>query len=129
MSIAPFQLSQSDARAMYVQIMDHIQHSIISGVWPAGHPLPSIRELAVALRVSVITVKRAYQELERDGVIVTRHGRGSFVAEQIGLVSQQKERELEQHLLNAVAVAHLLKMDCDTLQQKLKSIFVGDLNS
>ena len=76
-----FVLSQTDRRPMYVQIMDHIRQKIAVGDWQAGDQLPSIREMAVALKISVITVKRAYLELERDGVIEVQHGRGSFVAE------------------------------------------------
>src|SRR5690554_53077 len=98
MTQAPFQLSQADSRPMYVQIMDCIKRLVIQGSWPAGHALPSIRELAVALKVSVITVKRAYQELEREGVIATRRGMGSYVAEHTAAASQQMEAELTDHL-------------------------------
>ena len=65
---------------MYLQIMEQIRHRIAVGDWPPGQEIPSIRALAVAMQVSVITVKRAYLELEREGVIVTRQGKGSFVA-------------------------------------------------
>ena len=74
-------ISQTDARPMYLQIMEQIQARIAAGDWPAGKELPSIRALAAALSVSVITIKRAYLDLENEGVIVTRHGKGSFVAE------------------------------------------------
>ena len=75
-------ISQADRRPMYLQIMEQIRRRIAIGDWQPGHELPSIRALAAAVQVSVITVKRAYLELERDGVIVTRQGKGSFVAEQ-----------------------------------------------
>jgi len=91
--IPPFQLSQADSRPMYQQILANIKRLIFTGQWPEGHALPSIRELAVALKVSVITVKRAYQELENQRVIVTRQGLGSFVAER-GNVNEQKQAEL-----------------------------------
>ena len=65
---------------MYLQIMEQIRHRIAVGDWEPGRELPSIRALAASVQVSVITVKRAYLELEREGVIVTRHGIGSFVA-------------------------------------------------
>ena len=68
---------------MYLQIIEQIRHRVAIGDWKPGHELPSIRALAVETRVSVITVKRAYLELERDGVIVTRQGKGSFVAENV----------------------------------------------
>ena len=69
-----FILSQADGRPMYGQIMDQVRQRVAVGDWRPGTMLPSIRELAVALNVSVITVKRAYLELERNGVIVTQHG-------------------------------------------------------
>ena len=80
-----FLLSQSDKRPMYLQIMEQIKQRIIVGDWAEGQPIPSIRQLAVDLEVSVITVKRAYYELEREGVIVTHHGKGSHVASTPGL--------------------------------------------
>ncbi len=78
-------ISQADARPMYLQILEQIKQRVAVGDWAPGMELPSIRQLAVDLRVSVITVKRAYLELEREGVIVTQQGRGSFVAEGSGL--------------------------------------------
>ena len=65
---------------MYLQIMEQIKQRITVGDWAEGQPIPSIRQLAVDLQVSVITVKRAYLELEREGVIVTQQGKGSHVA-------------------------------------------------
>ena len=76
-----FILSQTDGRPMYLQIMEQVQQRVAVGDWPRGSKLPSIRDLAVALNVSVITVKRAYLELERNGVIVTQHGKGSWIAD------------------------------------------------
>ena len=74
-------ISQADRRPMYLQIMEQIRHRIAVGDWEPGRELPSIRALAASVQVSVITVKRAYLELEREGVIVTRQGIGSFVAD------------------------------------------------
>ncbi len=70
---------------MYQQLVDQITAKVMGGDWAAGESLPSIRELAADSQVSVITVRRAYEELERVGVIATRHGRGSVVAEQSDL--------------------------------------------
>ena len=99
-----FILSQADGRPMYVQIMDQVQQRVAVGDWRPGTRLPSIRELAVALNVSVITVKRAYLELERKGVIVTQHGKGSWIAEGFNRDRLQEE-ELERHLKRAFALA------------------------
>ena len=78
-------ISQTDARPMYLQILEQIRARVAAGDWPPGKELPSIRALAAALNVSVITIKRAYLDLESEGVIVTRHGKGSFVADVNGL--------------------------------------------
>ena len=119
--IPPFQLSQADRRPMYQQIMDNIKRLILNGQWPASQPLPSIRELAVAVKVSVITVKRAYQELENEKVIVTRHGLGSFVAPQGQVVVKQKREELAQVIDQLIELSEILAMDHKELLQLIKT--------
>lgn len=121
-----FVLSQTDGRPMYVQIIEQIKLRIAVGDWPPGFQLPSIRELAVAARVSVITVKRAYQELENAGLIVTQQGKGSFVAqvEQLGL--RIKEEQLDQHLHEAIRVARSLGIDEETLKARLVELLALD---
>src|SRR5215469_12861487 len=99
-----FVISQSDKRPMYLQIMEQVKQRIAIGDWKEGQAIPSIRQLAVDLQVSVITVKRAYLELEREGVIITQHGKGSFVASKPGLGIELREQELEQHLAQAARI-------------------------
>src|ERR1700761_3144835 len=96
-----FSISQSDKRPMYLQIMEQIKQRIAIGDWREGQAIPSIRQLAADLEVSVITVKRAYLELEREGVIQTHHGKGSHVASDTGLRTRLREQELAQHLEQA----------------------------
>lgn len=96
-----FVFSQTDNRPMYQQIMDQIKQRIAVGDWPQSTPLPSIRELSAAIKVSVITVKRAYLELEREGIIVTRQGKGSWVNDVIDQNLIQKKILLQ--LLEKVA--------------------------
>lgn len=91
-------LSASDPRPMYQQIVDQITAKVMAGDWAAGQPLPSIRELAAASQISVITVRRAYEELERAGVIVTRQGKGSVVAERGNLPTVLMREALQQQL-------------------------------
>src|ERR1700704_2813214 len=93
-----FIISQSDKRPMYLQIMEQIKQRVAVGDWTEGQSIPSIRQLAVDLQVSVITVKRAYLELEREGIIVTQQGKGSHVASDPGLGARLREQELDQHL-------------------------------
>src|SRR4249920_13393 len=95
-------ISQSDKRPIYLQIIEQIKRRIAVGDWIEGHPIPSIRQLAVDLQVSVITVKRAYLELEREGVIVTQQGRGSRVASTPGLGLRLHQEELQEHLEQAI---------------------------
>ena len=86
-------LSATDKKPMYLQIVEQITSKVLLGDWPANMPLPSIRELAAQTQVSVITVKRAYAELELAGVIVTQPGRGSFVSAQPDLQQQLKQQQ------------------------------------
>jgi len=97
--------SASDPRPMYQQIVDQITAKVMAGDWAAGQALPSIRELAAASRVSVITVRRAYEELERAGVIATRQGKGSVVAEGSDLHTALMHVELQRQLAALLAIA------------------------
>jgi GntR family transcriptional regulator len=116
-----FAISQSDKRPMYLQIMEQIKQRIAVGDWAEGQPIPSIRQLAVDIQVSVITVKRAYLELEREGVIVTQQGKGSRVASESGrLAARLREQELEQHLEQATRIAALLGMRPKELEERLR---------
>ncbi|MBZ0113905.1 MAG: GntR family transcriptional regulator [Thermoanaerobaculia bacterium] len=108
---------------MYRQIMEQIKRRVAVGDWLPGEQLPSIRELAAAVRVSVITIKRVYLELEREGVIVTQQGKGSFVAEDLELSQKLHEQELEVHLQNSVRVASILGLDPQELQERLAHIY------
>jgi GntR family transcriptional regulator len=105
---------------MYLQITEQIRMRIAAGDWAPGKELPSIRALAADLRVSVITVKRAYLDLETEGVIVTRHGKGSFVAEADDLAGSLQEEKLDEHLNAAAEVARLLGLTEEDLAARLR---------
>jgi len=108
---------------MYLQIIEQIKLKILAGDWPQGRALPSIRELAAATHVSVITVKRAYLELEREGLIVTQQGRGSFVADTDSLQVNLRQAQLEKHIEALLDTAHQLGMsDKDLLNEMQKII-------
>jgi len=115
-----FVISQTDKRPIYLQIMEQIKQRIAVGDWTEGQAIPSIRQLAVDLQVSVITVKRAYLELEREGVIVTQQGRGSHVASNPGLGMRLQQEELEKHLEQAVRLADLLGIRPKDLAARLR---------
>ncbi|GJM09272.1 MAG: GntR family transcriptional regulator [Lysobacteraceae bacterium] len=115
-------LSQKDGRPMYEQIMAQIKLLIANGDWAAGAKVPSIRELAVASKVSVITVKRAYQELEREGLLVTQQGVGSFVAAEGDLGHQIMQTEIDKYLSSALQHARAYGMSLATLQRRLAEL-------
>jgi GntR family transcriptional regulator len=112
-------ISQADARPMYLQIVEQIKQRVAVGQWARGDEIPSIRQLAAALQVSVITVKRAYLELERDGVIMTQHGKGSIVALDPDLSTRLYDDELADHLDQVVRLGALLGLTPDELAARL----------
>ena len=113
-------ISQTDARPMYLQIMEQIRARIAARDWPPGKELPSIRALAAGLNVSVITIKRAYLDLESEGVIVTRHGKGSFVADVNGLAGELQVAKLDEHLSAAAEIARLAGITPEELAERLR---------
>ena len=106
---------------VYDQIYSQIKAQIIVGKLSPGEALPSIRALAKDLRISVITTKRAYDELEADGFLFTVAGKGCFVAEKnLDLIREQKLKELEDHLDAAVELAAQCGISSAQLQEMLR---------
>ncbi len=118
-----FVISQTDGRPMYLQIMEQIKQRVASGDWQPEQKIPSIRELAISLKVSVITVKRAYLELEREGIIVTQHGKGSYISADTDLSIKLYQQELAQYLEEAVNRAYLLGLTFEELQAHLFELY------
>ena len=117
-------LSNTDSAPIYEQITRQLRAKIVSGELAAGQALPSMRLLARELRISVITTKRAYEELEREGLIVTQTGRGSFVAP----VSSERLREaqlrtVEDHLTDAVQAARMAGLSADEFAELARTLF------
>ena len=99
-------ISNTGGQPIYEQICRQVKGAIAAGKLKPGEPLPSIRALARDLRISVITTKRAYEELEREGFIDTVAGKGSFVAQQnLELARESSLREIEAHLQAAVELS------------------------
>ena len=113
-------ISRSDGRPMYLQIMEQIKQRVAVGDWTRGEEIPSIRQLAVALRVSVITIKRAYLELEREGVIVTQHGKPSTVAADPDLRPRLYDQELAELLEQVARLGSLLGLTPEELTTRLR---------
>lgn len=99
-------ISNASQRPIYEQITSQIKNMIVSGALQEGDALPSMRLLAKDLRISVITTKRAYEDLERDGFIETVSGKGSYVAgRNIEIIREEQLRLAEGHLQKAVDLA------------------------
>ena len=113
-------ISNSSGQPIYEQICRQLKGAVASGKLRRGDPLPSIRNLARDLRISVITTKRAYEELERDGFIQTVAGKGSFVAQQnLELARESNLREIEQHLQAALELARQIALPTEELHNIL----------
>ena len=119
-------LSNSSGKPIYEQIADQVREQILSGALRPGDALPSIRLLARELRISVITTKRAYEDLERDGFILTQQGRGSFVAEQNpALLREEHLKKVEDCLQGAVDAARLGGIGYDEVAETLRLLWEG----
>lgn len=117
-------LSNTDSTPIYEQITRQLRAKIVSGELAPGAALPSMRLLAKELRISVITTKRAYEELEREGLIVTQTGRGSFVAEVSGERPREEQRRaVEKHLADAVHAAKMGGLTAEEFIEIAKTAF------
>jgi len=117
-------ISNSSGKPIYEQITMQIKNYILSGELVPGEALPSMRLLAKELRISVITTKRAYEDLERDGFITTVVGKGSFVSEtNTDLVKEQQYRITEEHLQKAVDSAKTSGITMEELKDMLEVIY------
>jgi GntR family transcriptional regulator len=113
-------LSPHSSTPMYAQIVEQIVAKVMAGVYKAGDPLPSIRELAGDSQVSVITVKRAYLELERAGVIVTRQGKGSFVADTLDATRTVAAEAFQSQLKGLLEAARKLGLDRQDIVERVE---------
>ena len=117
-------IRNTSGQPIYEQIYTQIQKQIFSGVLQPGDPLPSIRALAKDLRISVITTKRAYEELEREGFIETVMGKGSFVAgRNMELIREEQLRLAEGYLAQAMEVARQGGIQREELHRMLDLLY------
>lgn len=117
-------ISNSDKRPIYEQIRSQIKEDIISGRLEEGEALPSMRVLAKELKISVITTKRAYDELEKDGFIVTVQGRGSYVAKKnTDFIREEQLKKIEYHMLEAVNLARYGDVSLEELRLILETLY------
>ena len=120
-------ISNAGGVPIYEQIVTQIKAKIIAGELREGDALPSMRLLAKELRISVITTKRAYEELERDGFLVTYPGKGSFVAgKNLDLIREEQLRQIEDLLGKARDLANSCGLSSDELAEMLRLICEDD---
>ena len=120
-------ISNSSDKAIYEQITMQIKAMIMSGELQPGQAIPSMRALAKAAHVSVITVQRAYEDLQRDGFIVTTVGRGSFVAALNKEFYQEEQQRLaEEHLHAAADIGRISHIPLSKLVDLLSIFYTGE---
>lgn len=117
-------ISNSAEEPIYEQIVNQIKNQIMMGELAADEMLPSIRNLAKELQISVITTKRAYEELEREGYIATVPGKGSFVAAQNKeILKEMRLKIVEEKLLEAVEAGKSIGLSAKELEDMLKLLY------
>lgn len=117
-------ITNSSGQPIYDQIVTQIKNLIMAGELKEGDALPSMRLLAKELRISVITTKRAYEELERQGFIVSYTGKGTFVASQnMDFLREQGLRQVEEYLQKAVESAEAYGITWEELKDMLNIIY------
>jgi len=120
-------LSNSGEQPIYDQISSQIKSAIMKGELSGGDPLPSIRSLAKELQISVMTTKRAYDELEAANYIETIPGKGSYVAGgNKELMKESRIRMIEEKLMEAILTAKLVGLELEDLQGMLTLLFEED---
>ena len=117
-------ISHSSKEPIYEQIVKQIKKSILANEMPSGFALPSMRNMAKELNVSVITTKRAYEELEKAGLIYSIVGKGSFVAEQnVEMVNERKKKVIEEQLEQAITNCKEIGLNLDDIQQLVALLY------
>ena len=117
-------ISHNSKEPIYEQIYNQIKNSILAGEITAGFALPSMRNMAKDLFVSVITTKRAYEELEKAGLIYSIVGKGSFVAEQnVEMIRERKQKIIENQLSEAITNCKEIGLQLSDIQQLVALLY------
>lgn len=117
-------ISNNSKESIYEQITNQIKALILSGELQEGMAIPSMRSLAQELRISVITTKRAYEELEKEGYIYSIVGKGSFVAEQnLDVIREKKLKVIEEQLSAVISNSKEIGLTLHELQQLITILY------
>lgn len=120
-------ISNNRDKPIYEQIISQVKNMIMSGELNTGENLPSMRALAKSIHVSVITVQRAYEELQRDGFIETEIGRGTYVlARNKEFYKEQQQKKMEEYLQLAIEVAKENAIPLEKVTEILKILYLED---
>jgi GntR family transcriptional regulator len=120
-------ISSNTSKPIYEQITSQIKAMIMSGELQTGDPIPSMRALAKSLHVSVITVQRAYEDLQRDGFIETTVGRGSFVsAQNKDFFQEEQQRKAEEYLQMAAEIGRMGNIPLEKLKELLSMFYAEE---
>lgn len=120
-------ISNSSSVPIYEQIKSSIIEQIMNGELSEGEAIPSIRSLASDIRISVMTIKKAYDELERDGYIVTVQGKGSFVAPRnVELAKEQAKKDIEASLEKVIKTSKMFNISEDEIIDLFKFLMESD---
>lgn len=120
-------ISSNTSKPIYEQITSQFKAMIMSGELHTGEPIPSMRTLAKSLHISVITVQRAYEDLQRDGFIETTVGRGSFVlANNKDFIQEEQQKKAEEHLREAAEIGRTSGIPAEKLIELLKLFYMEE---
>lgn len=117
-------ISSNTNKPIYEQITEQIKAMVLNGELQHGEPIPSMRALAKSLHISVITVQRAYEDLQRDGFIETTVGKGSFISvNSKEFYQEEQQKAVEEHLVQAVDIARRCGISLEKLIELLKIFY------
>ena len=121
-------LSNSSGILIFEQIENAIKEAIFSNELKEGDMLPSVRSLANDLKISFLTVKKSYDELEKAGFIKTIPGKGSFVApKNLELIKEEKLKEIQEHIEDIYNISKIANISEDEIKELFKMIFEGEI--
>ena len=120
-------LINGSSTPLYEQIKNAIKENIVGNTLVSDEQLPSVRQLSKELGVSILTVKKAYDELEKEGFIIIRQGLGTFVASMnLDLLREEKQKDIELHLFEACKIAKTINLSKSELTELVDYIYEGE---
>lgn len=122
-------ISNSSPVPIYEQIKEAIINQILTNELKEEEMLPSIRNLAQDIRISVMTIKKAYDELEKEGYILSKQGKGSYVApKNIELIKEQKQKEIEEYIFKIIEIANCYDISKEEVLDSFEFIYRSEKN-